>query len=236
MRTLQIAAVNLLAVQSQMSDSDIGSYDASYYMDNYYDYYYDDVDEFGERKKKKKKKQQNKNKVNYYEELPSYLNGKDEYGEIDETMGHNGHQCWKCHSASYEECVSEGYYVNCKDEQYHCDIRENRHFGNVTKVHMGCKQSKACLAEFEQNDKFYGRDLPKVMGFNFFFGQTEDQPGPYHQCFPANSTIEVSICRQCCTDNKCNYNWTDGSLDTEQEWNDKTNHPLLEEDDEEEEA
>ena len=54
-------------------------------MDNYIDYY-DDVDEFGERKKKQKKKKQQNNKVNYYEE-PSYLNGKDEYGEIDETMG-----------------------------------------------------------------------------------------------------------------------------------------------------
>ncbi|CBY12341.1 unnamed protein product [Oikopleura dioica] len=198
-------------------------------MDNYYDYY--EEDQFGERKKNNKKKQNNKQ--NIYEE--QYLNAKDEYGTIDETMGHNGHQCWKCHAPTYEECVSEGYYVNCKDEQLHCDVREHRHFGNVTLIHMGCKQSTACLTEFEQNDKFYGRDLPKVMGFNFFFGQSEDQPGPYHQCFATNSTIEVSICRQCCTDNKCNYGWTDGSLDTEAEWNDKTNHPLPEDDEDEEE-
>ena len=53
----------------------------SYYMDNYYDYY--EEDQFGERKKNNKKKQNNKQ--NIYEE--QYLNAKDEYGTIDETMG-----------------------------------------------------------------------------------------------------------------------------------------------------
>jgi len=50
-------------------------------MDNYYDYY--EEDQFGERKKNNKKKQNNKQ--NIYEE--QYLNAKDEYGTIDETMG-----------------------------------------------------------------------------------------------------------------------------------------------------
>lgn len=45
------------------------------------------------------------------------------------------------------------------------------------------QQSTACLAEFEQNDKFYGQDLPKVMGFNFFFGQTEGMGKNYEKSF-----------------------------------------------------
>ena len=48
-------------------------------MDNYYDYY--EEDQFGERNKKKKQN----NKQNYYDE--QYLEAKDEYGPIDESMG-----------------------------------------------------------------------------------------------------------------------------------------------------
>ena len=68
------------------------------------------------------------------------LASKNEEGPVDPEKGHNGHQCWQCKDVNYADCQTNGKIVNCKSEQFHCNIRENRQFGLVTKVNMGTLQ------------------------------------------------------------------------------------------------
>ena len=72
------------------------------------------------------------------------VSGKNEEGPVDPEKGHNGHQCWQCREDNYADCQTHGKIVNCKSEQFHCNIRENRKFGVVTKVNMG-----RCLATID---------------------------------------------------------------------------------------
>lgn len=115
-----------------------------------YDYFYDTVDYIENKKNKDKQHStyQDSYELSYssYDYVPSaqsmsaYISnqdGKNEEGAVDPEKGHNGHQCWRCRDVSYADCQTNGAIVNCKAEQFHCNIRENRQFGVVTKVNMG---------------------------------------------------------------------------------------------------
>ena len=73
---------------------------------------------------------------NDYSHTGSYFSssGRDEDGDPDPIKGHNGHQCFKCVGQTYAECQANGKIINCKNEQFLCNIRENRLFGEVVKV------------------------------------------------------------------------------------------------------
>ena len=130
-------------------------YDVSYQYDNsQYDYSYLDYGDIDKGKNKKKKeifvsKQQLDPEV------------------MTEPSAYNGHQCWTCNSDSYADCQTNGQIAYCESEEFNCFIREHKLYEDVIKVHMGCQQTLACHREFENNNRFYGMDMPVIAGMHF---------------------------------------------------------------------
>merc|ERR1711935_368535 len=135
----------------------------------------------------------------------------------DPSSAYNGHQCWSCNADSYEQCQNEGQMAYCQTEEFNCYAREHKQFDTVVKVHMGCQQTIACHREFDNNNRFYGVEMPDIAGFNSV---------NFQQCFPEDDTVNVSLCRQCRASFQCNQAWNDGSLDTDAEWNNKSDHEV----------
>ena len=197
-----ISAVNAVPADYYEFDQYSLSYNYADYNSNEYTLDYGDLDKG--KKKKQQFEQQSKQQLS-----PDVVTA--------ENSAYNGHQCWTCNSESYELCQSQGQMAYCESEEFNCYIREHKLFENVVKVHMGCQQTHACHREFQNNNRFYGMDMPDIAGFN---------SANFQQCFPEDNSQNVSICRQCCATFQCNQAWKDGSLDTDSEWNDTSDHEV----------
>jgi len=174
-----------------------------------------------ERGKKNKKKKSNKNEVvGSYDNYQSYFQAQ--------LKNEEDFSCWTCSRSYWEkdstgdmyaDCRAHGEMVTCPKQKEDlgsdhfssansCQITERRFFGIVTELHVGCKQTRACHANYNQNKmngSVYGRS-----------------------CRP-ESTFGISTCRQCCSASECYSDSTvlADSFNTEAEWLDETHHASL---------
>merc|ERR1712131_110637 len=85
---------------------------------------------------------------------------------------------------------------------------EHKFFGVTSELEVGCKQTRACQNNFEQN---------RMAG------------SVYGRTCRVESTFGTSKCRQCCSTNGCYDGTTNtmdqSSFDQDSEWFDTTNHP-----------
>ncbi|CBY34060.1 unnamed protein product [Oikopleura dioica] len=122
-----------------------------------------------ERGKKNKNKKSNKNQVvgsydNYQNYFQAQLKNEEDFS------------CWTCSRSYWEkdstgdmyaDCRTHGEMITCPKQKEDlgsdhfssansCQVTERRFFGIVTELHVGCKQTRACQANFNQN-KMNGR-------------------------------------------------------------------------------
>merc|ERR1712198_426863 len=90
---------------------------------------------------------------------------------------------------------------------------EKRHFGTLFYVEKGCKQDLACHNEFNLNDR-------SVSGVDI-------KGSPLKQCYGTDTSADVSICRQCCSNianNNCNSAYDANHAATYSNWQATGNH------------
>jgi len=153
-----------------------------------------------------------------------------ELGKLNEQVGENRApiQCWTCKRTYWDQnstgdlwadCRTHGTLVTCPNQHLEdtgaahysapvsCQITEHKFFGVTSELEVGCKQTRACQNNFEQN---------RMAG------------SVYGRTCRVESTFGTSKCRQCCSTNACYDGTTNtmdqSSFDQDSEWFDTTNH------------
>jgi len=153
-----------------------------------------------------------------------------ELGKLNEQVGENRApiQCWTCKRTYWDanstgdlwaDCRSHGRLVTCPNQHMEdtgsahysapvsCQLTEHKFFGVTSELELGCKQTRACQNNFEQN---------RMAG------------SVYGRTCRVESTFGTSKCRQCCSTDSC-YDGTTSTMDQsnfdqDSEWFDTAAH------------
>lgn len=200
---------NLL--RSSMGDNSFGFYD--YYDGSNFDAFYDYAEQLIEEGA-----------------VGKGIDWNVELGKLNEQVGENRApiQCWTCQRTYWDsdstgdlwaDCRTHGRLVTCPNQHLEdtgashysapvsCQVTEHKFFGVTSELEFGCKQTRACQNNFEQNrmaGSIYGRTCR------------------------VESSFGTSKCRQCCSTDSCFDGTTStmdqSAFDQESEWFDTTNH------------
>jgi len=139
-------------------------------------------------------------------------------------------QCWTCKRTYWDanstgdlwaDCRNHGTLVTCPNqhledtgsahyaEPVSCQITEHKFFGVTSELEVGCKQTRACQNNWEQN---------RMAG------------SVYGRTCRVESTFGTSKCRQCCSTDSC-YDGTTNTMDQsrfdqDSEWFDTSAHSV----------
>jgi len=153
-----------------------------------------------------------------------------ELGKLNEQVGETRApiQCWTCKRTYWDanstgdlwaDCRTHGRLVTCPNQHMEdtgsahysapvsCQLTEHKFFGVTSELEVGCKQTRACQNNFEQN---------RMAG------------SVYGRTCRVESTFGTSKCRQCCSTDSC-YDGTTSTMDQsrfdqDSEWFDTAAH------------
>lgn len=197
-------------LRSSMGDNNFGFYD--YYDGSNFDAFYDYAEQLIEEGA-----------------VGKGIDWNVELGKLNEQVGENRApiQCWTCQRTYWDanstgdlwaDCRTHGRLVTCPQHledtgsshystPMSCQITEHKFFGVTSELEVGCKQTRACQNNFEQNrmaGSIYGRTCR------------------------VESSFGTSKCRQCCSTDSCFDGTTStmdqSAFDQESEWFDTANH------------